>query len=221
MKCKGVIFDMDGLLFDTERVYQQTWQEIAEKMGVELGSGFLKAISGTNGDYMCHVIKQYYHVSDADDIKEECMKRVKDKLSRHVPVKKGVHEILNFFREKGFHMAVASSSIIGQIESNLEIAGIREYFSEIISGTEVKRGKPEPDIFLLAAERICCKPGECFVFEDSENGIKAGYAAGCITVMVPDLMEASPEILPYCTMVCSDLIQAERKIRKELSVLSR
>lgn len=215
MKYKGAIFDMDGLLFDTERVYQQTWREIAEEMGVELGSGFLKAVSGTNGEYMCRVVEQYYHVSDAAAIIEQCMKRVKEKLSKHVPVKTGVPEILNFFREKGIHMAVASSSAAGQIESNLEIAGIRGYFSEIISGTEVEHGKPAPDIFLLAAERIGCEPGGCFVFEDSENGIKAGHAAGCITVMVPDLMEASPEILPYCTMVCPDLIQAERKIRKE------
>lgn len=214
MKCKGAIFDMDGLLFDTESVYQRTWREIAQEKGVELDSGFPKAISGTNGTHMCHVIEQYYHVSDGKDIIEECMKRVREKLSEYVPIKEGVHEILDFFRGKGIHMAVASSSAAELIESNLEIAGIREYFAEIISGTEVKRGKPEPDIFLLAAERICCEPGECYVFEDSENGIKAGYAAGCITVMVPDLFEASPEILPYCTLICSDLIQAERKIRE-------
>lgn len=211
---KGAIFDMDGLLFDTERIYQQTWQEIAQEKGVELGSDFPKAISGTNGVYMCQVIEHYYHVCDGRDIIEECMKRVREKLSRYVPIKDGVHEILNFFLEKGIRMAVASSSRAEQIESNLKKAGIREYFSEVISGTEVKRGKPEPDIFLLAAERICCEPGECYVFEDSENGIKAGHAAGCITVMVPDLIEASSEILPYCTLVCSDLIQAERKIRE-------
>lgn len=214
MKCKGAIFDMDGLLFDTERVYQQTWQEIAQEKGVELDSDFAKAISGTNGEYMCHVIEHYYHVPDGKDIIEECMKRVREKLSRYVPIKEGVHEILSFFQKKGIRMAVASSSKKEQIESNLKIAGIREYFSEVISGTEVKRGKPAPDIFLLAAERICCEPGECYVLEDSENGIKAGYAAGCITVMVPDLIEASSEILPYCRLVCSDLIKAERKIRE-------
>ncbi len=216
MKYKGAIFDMDGLLFDTECIYQQTWQEIAREKGVELDSNFPKDISGTNGDYMCRVIEKYYHVSDGNDIRKECMKRVKEKLSKHVPVKKGVNELLDFYREKGIRMAVASSSSVEQIESNLEIAGLREYFSEIISGMEVQHGKPAPDIFLRAAEKICCAPGECFVFEDSENGVKAGYAAGCITVMVPDLLEVSPEIMPYCTMVCSDLIEAERKIKEEL-----
>lgn len=213
MECKGAIFDMDGLLFDTERVYQKVWQEIAEEKGVRLDSSFTRAVSGTNGAYMCRVIEKYYHVFDGKEIMEECMGRVRERLSGHVPVKKGVFEILDFFQGKGIRMAVASSSAIGQIESNLETAGVRGYFSAVVSGMEVEHGKPAPDIFLLAAERIGCDPCRCFVFEDSENGIKAGYAAGCITVMVPDLIEASSEILPYCRMVCPDLMQAESKIR--------
>lgn len=112
-------------------------------------------------------------------------------------------------------MAVASSSAAEQIEYNLEKAGIRGYFSAVVSGTEVKTGKPAPDIFLCAAERIHCEPGTCFVFEDSENGIKAGHAAGCMTIMIPDLIEASSGIMPYCTKICSDLLQAKRIIRKE------
>ncbi|MCM1124167.1 MAG: HAD family phosphatase [Eubacterium sp.] len=212
MKCKGAIFDMDGLLFDTERVYQQTWRELADEQGIELGSDFTRMISGTNGAHMRHVVESYYHVADGTVVIEECMRRVKAKLSRQVPMKKGVPEILQFFRENGIRMAVASSSATEQILSNVELADIREYFSEIVSGTEVKRGKPAPDIFLLAAEKIDCKPSECFVFEDSENGIKAGYAAGCCTVMIPDLMEPTQEIRPYCTMICTDLMQAEKQI---------
>ena len=216
MERKGAIFDMDGLLFDTERVYQQTWHEIADERGVILGSGFVKDISGTNGARMRQVVEDYYQVSDGTGIIEDCMRRIREKLSRQVPMKKGVLEILEFFRENKVPIAVASSSATEQIVSNLETAGIREYFSEIVSGTEVKRGKPAPDIFLLAAEKISCKPGDCYVFEDSENGIKAGYAAGCRTVMVPDLMEASPEIRPYCTLVCTDLAEAADKIRMTL-----
>ena len=212
MEYKGAIFDMDGLLFDTERVYQQTWNEIAKEDGIKLDNNFVKEISGTSGVHMCRVVEKNYHVSDGSAIINECMKRVKEKLSLHVPIKKGVFEILNFFQKKEIRMAVASSSAVEQIISNLEIAGIRNYFSEIVSGKEVEHGKPAPDIFLLAAKRICCDPAKCFVFEDSENGIKAGYAAGCMTVMVPDLVEASPEILPYCTMICSDLIHAKIKI---------
>ncbi len=216
MKDKGAIFDMDGLLFDTECIYQQTWQEIAKERRVKLENGFVKAISGSNGQHMRRVVEQYYHVLDGTDIIDECMERIRNKLALHVPVKKGVHEILDFFQKQGIPMAVASSSDTNQIESNLKKAGIWAYFSAVVSGTQVKHGKPEPDIFLCAAEQIGCKPEACFVFEDSENGIKAGYAAGCMTIMVPDLIEASPAIRPYCSKICTDLLQAEQEIRKML-----
>lgn len=212
MQYKGAIFDMDGVLFDTERIYQETWQEIAARQDITLDGSFLRAISGTNGAYMCRVIEKYYHVPDGKDIMERCMEQVRQKLSVYVPMKKGVRDILDYFRKNDIGIAVASSSAVQQIEANLQMSGIRDYFSVIVSGSEVNQGKPEPDIFLLAAKRLHCAPEECFVFEDSENGIRAGYAAGCFTVMVPDLLEASSEIQPYCRKICSDLEQAVREI---------
>lgn len=119
---------MDGLLFDTERVYQQTWQELALEKGMKLNSSFAKDISGTNGQHMCRVIEQHYHVPDETAITDECMVRIRKKLSLHVPVKQGVHEILDFFQKKEIRIAVASSSTSRQIESNLETAGIRKHF---------------------------------------------------------------------------------------------
>lgn len=201
MQYKGAIFDMDGVLFDTERIYQETWQEIAARQDITLDGSFLRAISGTNGAYMCRVIEKYYHVPDGKDIMERCMEQVRQKLSVYVPMKKGVRDILDYFRKNDIGIAVASSSAVQQIEANLQMSGIRDYFSVIVSGLEVNQGKPEPDIFLLAAKRLHCAPEECFVFEDSENGIRAGYAAGCFTVMVPDLLEASSEIQPYCRKI--------------------
>ena len=175
-------------------------------------SGFLQAISGSSGARMNQVLEEYYHVSDGAVLAQECMGRVRQKLAVHVPVKEGVHEILAFFKEKGMPIAVASSSLPGQIEANLKNAGIKTYFAEIVSGTEVEHGKPAPDIFLLAARRIGCAPQECFVFEDSENGVKAGFAAGCATFMVPDLIEPSSEIRQYCTRICRNLTEAQREI---------
>ena len=195
----GAIFDMDGVLFDTERVYQQTWHELAGERQINLGSGFLKAITGTNGARMRRVVEEYYQVSDGLAVMEECMKRMREKLAAHVPV-------------KGVRMAVASSSLPGQIEANLRGAGIRDYFDAVVSGTEVECGKPAPDIFLRAAERIRCRAEECYVFEDSENGVRAGHAAGCITVMVPDLIEPSETIRPYCAWICRDFFEVRGKI---------
>lgn len=212
MKFTGAIFDMDGVLFDTERIYQQTWHELAAEHKLELAGGFLQAISGSSGAHMNQVLEEYYHVSDGAVLAQECMGRVREKLAVHVPVKEGVYEILAFFKEKGMPIAVASSSLPGQIEANLENAGIREYFAEIVSGTEVEHGKPAPDIFLLAARRIGCEPQECFVFEDSANGVKAGFAAGCATIMVPDLIEPSFEIRQSCTRICRNLAEAQKEV---------
>lgn len=207
-KCKGVIFDMDGLLFDTEKVFQETWQELAKEQGIVLKDGFVRAVSGTSGQKMCRVIEEYYGVWDGTDIMNECMQRICRKLETSIEKKVGVDEILKFFYDHRIRIAVASSSSRIQIEKNLKKAGIRGYFTEIVSGKDVKNGKPSPDIFVLAAERIHCIPGQCYVFEDSENGIRAGFAAGCKTIMIPDLLEPSSEVQSMCCGIYKDLKQA-------------
>lgn len=214
MKYKGAVFDMDGVLFDTERLYQETWRELAGERNIRLEEDFVKAVSGTNGEGMKQVIEKYYGVSDGSDIVEECMKRMKRKLEIHIPVKKGVFEILESFHRLGMRLSVASSSSLRQIEANLFRSGIREYFSEIVSGAEVKYGKPAPDIFLLAAKKIGCRPEECLVFEDSENGVRAGHLAGCFTIMIPDLIEPSAEIRPLCSKIYPDFLRVRDEIGK-------
>lgn len=208
MNHKGAIFDMDGLMFDTEKVFQQTWHEIADENGIKLSDGFVKDISGTNGEYMCRVIEKYYGVTDGNIIMEDCMSRVRKKLETYVPKKKGIDEILDFFQKKGVKLAVASSSSKEQIRKNLVNSGLEKYFDEIVSGADVKHGKPAPDIFLLAAENISCLPEECYVFEDSENGICAGSAAGCTTIMIPDLISPSEHTREICNHICSSLSDA-------------
>lgn len=217
MRIEGAIFDMDGVLFDTERIYQQTWQEIAAERHIKLDDGLPEAVSGTSGEHTCRVIERYYGVSDGTAIVEECMERVRKKLLIHVPIKEGVQEILRLLKEKDIRMAVASSNSVQQIEANLQGAGIREYFAEIVSGSEVDRGKPEPDIFLYAAKRIGCEPKKCFVFEDSENGVRAGYGAGCVTIMIPDMIKPTSEITQFCYKICSDF----REVQKEIADITK
>jgi HAD superfamily hydrolase (TIGR01509 family) len=207
MKLKAAIFDMDGVLFDTERVFQQTWQELAKERGIVLDEGFVRSICGTSGAQIEHVVERYYHVESGAGIVRECKSRVRQKLMEKVPVKEGVPEILAKYKKEGLKMAIASSSTVEQIESNLRLSGLADYFDRIVSGDQVEHGKPEPDIFLAAAVALGFRPEECYVFEDSENGVIAGYRAGCHVVMMIDLIEPGEKTAGCCSEIHTSFLQ--------------
>ena len=167
----GCIFDMDGLLFDTERIFQNYWRAIAAERGIVLADSFTAEITGTSGV-----------------IQKDCKERVLRHLDKNIPVKTGAVEIFGRCRMLGIKTAVASSSPLRQIENNLKNAGMENCFDAIVSGDEVEKGKPAPDIFLLAAKRIGVLPEDCIVFEDSPHGIEGALRAGMKAVMIPDLL---------------------------------
>ncbi len=211
----GAIFDMDGLLFDTETVWQKMWNLVASERGIKLSDDFKYEITGTSGAYMLQIVRKHFHTDNVEEIVEECSSKVHEETQKNVVMKKGVREILEYLKDRGFLIAVASSSSREQIMHNLQLSGIRNYFDAIVSGAELKHGKPAPDIFLKAAEQIKCKPEDCYVFEDAFNGVRAGNAAGCKTVMIPDLLEPTDEVRGLAVMVAKDLIEARDAIKNE------
>ena len=205
---KGAIFDMDGLLLDTERVYQAQWMETARRFGQKIIPEFPAAVSGTTGETQRQIIHSYYPEVDPQVFQRECIAQADRILDRECPPEKpGAREILEFFRGQGIKTAVASSSSRERIFSNLRQQALDGLFDAVVSGQEVPRGKPDPDIFLLAAERIGCAPEDCYVFEDSVNGVRAGIAAGCVTVMVPDIVPPPDGLTGYAA-VCASLLEA-------------
>ena len=124
-----------------------------------------------------------------------------------MPCKKGLKELLATLEDMGLPRIVASSSPRNMIEMNLQTTGTVRYFHDVVSGTEVAHSKPAPDTFLLAAEKLHLDPHICLVLEDSFNGVRAGRAAGCVTVMVPDLMQPTEEITKLYDRKCSDLLE--------------
>ena len=212
---KGAIFDMDGLMFDTEQVWQKNWKLIADEMGITLDPAFSKSISGTSGRLMDEVIEKFYHVENGNPIAKDCIRRVHEDLAEFVPEKKGIHEILEFFKENGVKIAVASSSSEEMIKRNLNNTNTESYIDAVVSGQSVAHGKPEPDVFLKAAEMIGIDPKECYVFEDAFNGVKAGYAAGSRTIMIPDMNQPTDEIRAIAAGVYESLLDVVEALKKE------
>lgn len=207
---------MDGLLFDTEKFFQETWNEKAAEMGITLDPQFKYRIAGTGGEAAFRAIEEFYGVVDGESLAIEVYDRVAEKViaAATVPEKPGMREILALFKENGVKMAVASTTEIRVVKKNIERTGIESYFDAVLSGRGLPHGKPAPDIFLLAAEKIGIAPEDCYVFEDSVSGILAAHAGGMTPVMIPDLLQPDEEIRKICAGVYPTLSAAADAIRR-------
>lgn len=205
---EGVIFDMDGLMLDSERVWGTFWAPALKDMGLEYKPGLAEAMRGTAGPVACGVLRRFYGDScDAEAVWRH-FNEVADAYflaGNLVPKKPGLDELLAWLSARGVPMAVASSSPEHLILHHLNSHGLRHYFKAIISGANVSRSKPDPQMFLLATEAIGVEPARCLVLEDSYNGVRAGAAGGFITVMVPDLAPADAEMRSLYTAECATL----------------
>ena len=202
---EGVIFDMDGLMFDTEPIWTDVWAPVLESAGFSYPHGLANAIRGTSGKSMEAVINRFVPGVDAAYVREEAYKMVHKALKRGVPKKPGLDKLLAYLKAEGIPMAVASSSSLEVITMNLINGGIRDFFSELFTGVGMAHPKPEPDIFLKTAKAMGCDPEHTLVLEDSLSGVRAGVAGGFITVMVPDLVSPDGFATEHAACICKSL----------------
>lgn len=211
----GVIFDMDGLMFDTERMWATFWEPALAELGLPYKKGLDEAARGTSGETMWNILRQFYGEDcDAEAIVESLHRVADKKFEKPVPKKPGLDELLAWLDEQHIPMAVASSSREKMIRHHLDNWGLTHYFSAIVSGQHVTHSKPDPEIFLLAAERLGVRPERCLVLEDSYNGVRAGAAGGFVTVMVPDMMQPDEEMRRCYTMECKSLNEVLEKLKQ-------
>lgn len=202
---RGAIFDMDGVMFDTQRIYDEQWPKVAARFGEKPSAGLVRDVRGANGTVMEEIVHHYYPDIDARAYIDATLKSVLEIEKTFVPKKPGIDEILDYLSESGIRLAVASSSKADMVLHNLDLTGTRRYFDTVITGDLVERTKPDPDIFLKAAAGIGVSPEECYVFEDSFNGVRAGHAAGCRTIMIPDQVQPTDEIRALASGVYESL----------------
>ena len=212
---RGAIFDMDGTLFDTEKLYRQAWLDVATEFGEEKNYELPTAISGSNlGEESYKVIRRFYPNIDAEAYLARVLVEVRQASERNLELMTGVEEILNFFQAEGVVMAVASSAPVSVIEKNVTRSNLRGYFKALVGGDNVLNGKPAPDIFLLAAERLNLPASDCYVFEDSFNGIRAAQASGGVAIMIPDTVQPTDEIKRLCAAIFPNLNEARLAIKE-------
>ena len=196
---KAFIFDMDGLMFDTERVFIGAWDYAGEKMGLGRTGYMVMRTLGMNTESCNQAWRDEFGADvDLDALWAYSREYLEDYYRKYaVSVKPGPYDLLTYLRSKGYKLAVASSTKRAKVEQHLASASVRQYFDAVICGDMVEKSKPEPDIYLKAAAALGIPPEDCCAREDSRNGLLSAHAAGMQAIMVPDLWQPDDTVKQF------------------------
>ena len=203
---KAVIFDMDGVIFDTERLYIESCVEVADKYGADNIEETCYRCIGINSVVTGQILYETYGKDfPLREFRAEVDKIFAKKFDEKAPVKPGVKELLTYLKSAGVKIAIASSTKKEGVSRELKQAGFLDYFDELVCGDMVEKSKPDPDIFLKAAECLGVEPEKCIVIEDSFNGIRAAHAAKMFAIMVPDILPPDEEMKEKASIILKSL----------------
>lgn len=193
---KAVIFDMDGLLLDTEKLLVRFWVQAANEAGFPMKREHALAIRSLHRKFAVPFLRGLFGAEfDYVRIRSRRMELMNAYLAENpLELKRGAKELLGFLNESGIPAAIATATDLERTKDYLTRVGIFGCFDRIVCATMVEEGKPKPDIYLYAAKELGFAPGECMALEDSPNGVRSAAAAGCVTVMVPDLTPPDEEL---------------------------
>ena len=218
-KVNTVIFDMDGVIFDTERIYLEAWTDVFDKYGYKMTKEVYTSVMGVGRKNVIKIFKHIY----GNDLPIDKMYKEKDQILFNrieegtVPTKEGVHEILSFLRENDYKVALATSAKRERVDKHLKDANLEGVFDVTVCGDEVEKAKPNPDIFLKAANKLEVDRERCIVVEDSLAGVKAGHNAGMIVVNIPDLKDYDDELERFSHKVFKNLIDFKEYLDLEFN----
>ncbi|MCB0317853.1 MAG: HAD family phosphatase [Bdellovibrionales bacterium] len=204
---KAVIFDMDGLLIDSESLSLKAWFKTADKLSFTFTEEIFLSYLG----YKVSDVKQKFTEVFKDEISFDEAWNVKEAIRKEMieaegmPLMIGAEEIISFFDNKEIPKIIATSSSRERALNSLEFSGLLSKFPDFVAGDEVVNGKPAPDIYLKAAARLNVNPQDCIVFEDAEAGVQAGSAAKMDVVLIPGLKSPTKEIKSLAKYVFEDL----------------
>lgn len=212
---KAVVFDMDGVLFDTETLCQDSWMAIAEERGLPGMAEIFPQCIGLNANDSKQVVLRAYGQDFAyEEFRQQASVWFWDYIEKNgLPVMPGVREILEWLKEHNWKVGLASSTRRSSVENHLEQAGLRDYFQTVVTGDMVEHSKPQPDIYLMACRELGVAPEEAFAIEDSPNGIRSAHAARMTPLMVPDMIAPDDEMKRLSSRIFDSLLDVMEYFR--------
>ena len=193
---KGVISDMDGVMLDSEKLYVRFWCEAAQSHGYPMKKEHALGIRSMARPFAIQKLQGWFGEDfDYDKVRDTRVKIMDEYISAHgIEAKRGAKTLLQWLKANNIKTALATATAVDRATLYLDKVGLLEYFDVIAGARMVKRGKPEPDIYLYAAGQLGLDPKDCLALEDSQNGVRSAAAAGCKTVLVPDLDNPENEL---------------------------
>lgn len=206
----GAIFDMDGLMLDTEKLLVRFWKEAAAEYGYSMTDQNVFEIRSLSRKYSVPLLKSIFGEEfPFSEVRNRRIVLMNDYIDKYgFEVKKGLYELLDYLKVNGYRTAVATATARERAENYLKKIDVYSYFDAVICGDMVTNGKPEPDIYLTASRELGLPSEECAAFEDSPNGIRSAYAAGCKVIMIPDLTQPDDNIKPLLSGLYESLDKA-------------
>ena len=209
---KAVIFDMDGLLFDTEIVFFRAMQAAGSEAGHDIPWELFLSLLGRDREYNYLRMREHFGAAfPAEPFHARCRDHMLVLLKDQLHLKAGAIEILDLLDRLRIPRAIATSSLRANVDHHLAAVGISDRFHTIVANGDYINGKPHPEPYLTAAEQLGVDPSDCLALEDSYNGVRSAAAAGMMTVMVPDLLKATDEMRHLCTYIANDLHEVRRQ----------
>lgn len=214
---EAVLFDMDGLLLDTEVIYIAAMQASARSVGRDMPLGFCHSMIGVPGHDCNLMIERYFGEGfNLADYRAHFSIHIRRLLNAGIPLKPGAVELLDFLAERRLPIAVATSANRSTAEHHLGKAGLLDRFQALATRDDVQHAKPHPAVYLEAARRLGVAPEHCVAFEDSNIGLRAAHAAGAMAFMVPDILQPEPAVRAKCRGVLPSLHEALTLLQAEL-----